>query len=419
MDLDWERSRYAWVVMGVLAVATVGFVLYSFVGTVVFGVFVYYASRPIYRRLGKRLGNRAVAASLSLVVVVLPVLLLLGYTAAIGLQEFSQLSDRVDLGALEGILAPYLDLAAVVEDPASLLRDPSVTDALRPFLDTLLASLGTVGNVLLHGFVVFALAYYLLKDGPRLRRWFERRFADENGVLTAYLSATDRDLSRVFSGNIANALFTAVLGALTYNLFNAFAPVGAQVPFPTLVGFLAGAASLVPVVGMKLVYVPVVGYLAGVQYFTADPVWWPVVAFFALSFVVVDTIPDLVIRPLISGGSLPSAHVNRQFPFLHLSLDGDGSLHVGLIMFSYIFGPILFGWYGLFLGPMLLVGITHFASLVLTELLRGVPIRPAAVDPGSLVGETPEATRPAVVDESPGDAAEPPSPPGTDPSADD
>jgi predicted PurR-regulated permease PerM len=388
MDLEWERSRYAWVLVGAAVALTIGFVVYSFVGTIVFGVFLYYASRPVYKRLLRRIGNRALAATLSIFVLALPVLLLLGYAVAIALQEFDRLSRTADLGALETALQPYLDVATVVDDPTTILDDPSVTDSLQPILDTVLSSLGLVGNGLLHAFIVFALAYYLLKDGARLRRWFERRFADGDGVLNAYLTAVDHDLHRVFSGNIANALFTAVLGAFAYNALVAFTPPAAAIPYPTLFGLLAGAASLVPVVGMKLVYVPVAGYLAGVQYLSADPVWWPVVAFVLLSFVVVDTIPDLIIRPLISGGS-PSARVDRTPPFVHLSLNGEGGLHVGLIMFAYIFGPILFGWYGLFLGPMALVAITHFAKLVLPELLAGERIVPVAVDPGALTNEPP------------------------------
>jgi predicted PurR-regulated permease PerM len=432
MDLAWERSRYAWGLVGMAAALTVGFVLYSFVGTIVFGVFVYYASRPVYRRLSRRVANRVVAATLSLIAVILPVLLLLGYAIAIGLQEFSRLDDRVDFGVREDVLAPYIDIATVFENPGSLLQDQNLTDSLRPILDTALTSLGTVGNGLLHGFIVFALAYYLLKDGARLRRWFERRFADSKGILTEYFTAVDRDLHRVFSGNIANALFTAVLGAVAYNTLASFVPPSAAIPYPTLIGLLAGAASLIPVVGMKLVYVPVAGYLAGVQYFAADPVWWPVVAFVLLSFVVVDTIPDLIIRPLISGGS-PSARVDTTPPFVHLSLSGEGGLHVGLIMFAYIFGPILFGWYGLFLGPMALVAITHFGLVVLPELLNGERLVPAAVDPSTMTdydpaaGETDdgaewtEAADPdveSVTAVESGDADGSP-PPGTDPSPDD
>ncbi len=48
--------------------------------------------------------------------------------------------------------------------------------------------------------------------------------------------------------------------------------------------------------------------------------------FLVLTIVVVDTIPDLVLRPYLSGERT----------------------HVGLLMLAYIFGPIVFGFYGLF-----------------------------------------------------------------------
>jgi hypothetical protein len=38
-------------------------------------------------------------------------------------------------------------------------------------------------------------------------------------------------------------------------------------------------------------------------------------------------------------------------------------------MFAYILGTLLFGWYGLFLGPMVLVFVTHFLRVVVPELL--------------------------------------------------
>jgi predicted PurR-regulated permease PerM len=185
----------------------------------------------------------------------------------------------------------------------------------------------------------------------------------------------------VFSGNIYNALFTGTLGALTYSLLDVAAPATASLPYPALVGLLAGAASLVPVVGMKLVYFPVAAYLFAAQYLSADPVFWVPTAFVLLSFVVVDTVPDLVVRPMVSG-QRPQVEYSLSPPSVRVRLAGEGGLHVGMIMFAYIFGPLLFGWYGLFLGPMLLVVVVHFARLVLPELLDGQRIQPFAVDPG-------------------------------------
>lgn len=388
MELD--RSRVAWGIVGLLLAATVVYVLHSFVGTFVFGLFIYYATRPVYRRAQRRIENPSLAAGTALTVVVLPVLLLLGYTIAIALQEFNRLQQTVDMGPFEQALGPYVNLSEVVSHPESILENPDLQNLLRDFADTAFQSLGLVGTGLLHLFIMLALAFYLLRDGPRLNRWFHRRFDDADGVLAAFLTAVDRDLYRVFSGNIYNALFTGTLGALAYSLLDVAAPASASIPYPALVGLLAGAASLVPVVGMKLVYFPVAIYLYGVQYLSPDPIYWVPTAFFLLSFVVVDTIPDLVVRPMVSG-QRPQVEYSLSPPSIRLRLSGDGGLHVGMIMFAYIFGPLLFGWYGLFLGPMILVVLVHFSKLVLPELLDGQRIQPYAVDP-SHVTEVPRSS---------------------------
>jgi len=181
----------------------------------------------------------------------------------------------------------------------------------------------------------------------------------------------------IFFGNILNAFMTGVIGAVAYNALNVFAPAGTAIPYPTLIGLLAGAASLVPIVGMKLVYFPVGGYMAAVAVFDGRPgLLWLTAAFVVVSFVVVDTIPDLVLRPYVSGRNL----------------------HVGMVMFAYIFGPLVFGWYGIFLGPMILVLVVHFGRLVLPELVSGVPIQPIAVDPTHMVEAPPTATADAETD---------------------
>jgi predicted PurR-regulated permease PerM len=414
MEAKPDRSRVAWTVLGLLLAGTLVYVAYSFVGTLVFGLFVYYATRPVYRRTRRRIPNRSLAAATALTVVVLPVLLLLAYTIAIALQEFNRLEQTVDFGPFEQALDPYVNLSEVVKHPESLLNDPDVQSLAGSLADTALQSLGLVGIGLLHLFVMVAIAFYLLRDGPRLSRWFHRRFDDADGVLGAFVAAVDRDLYRVFSGNIYNALFTGTLGALTYSLLDVAAPASASLPYPALVGLLAGAASLVPVVGMKLVYFPVALYLYGVQYVSAEPTFWVPTAFVLLSFVVVDTIPDLIVRPMVSG-QRPQVEYSVSPPSVRLRLSGEGGLHVGMVMFAYIFGPLLFGWYGLFLGPIALVVIVHFARLVLPELLDGERIQPYAVDPGHAGSvASPPGTDPGATGSSAGGPEPAPDPEGGD-----
>jgi predicted PurR-regulated permease PerM len=366
--VELSRYRVGWWSLGIALGAALLYVVYRFVGTFVFGVFIYYATRPIYRRLRRVIRPPSLAAAVSLFALALPALALVAYALSIALGELLQ---YVNGGALDPTRWPLVDqeLLDSIADPATILQlDPErylTTEGVRSLLASLGSAVDTVaflGVGAVHLFVMLALAFYLLRDGDRLSRWVVRKFGDERRVLETYGRAVDRDFKAIFFGNILNAVLTGSIGVLAYSILNVYAPPGLAIPAAPLVGLLAGVASLIPIVGMKLVYVPVALYLAVVGALTDPTGLWFVVLFAAISFVVVDTIPDLVLRPYVSGRSL----------------------HVGSLMIAYTFGPLLFGWYGIFLTPMLLVLVVHFARLVLPELLDGEPIKPYAVDPGTV-----------------------------------
>jgi predicted PurR-regulated permease PerM len=341
---DIDPGRVGLAGFGLLLALVVAFVVYSFLGVFVLGVFLYYATRPFHRRFDAYLPG-SVAATLSLLVLAVPVVVLVAYTATVGYSELAALAETTGVDALNGVV-PATNVTAAVQDPGSLLagRDPS------QLADVARAALGYLGLVFSSVFevvVAFTIAFYLLRDGGRLRGLLESyldRHSDalDGTRLDDYFDAIDADLETVFFGNILNALLIAVIGAVSYSVLNVFAPAAFDVPYPVLVGILAGAASLVPVVGMKIVYVPVVAYLGGLAAL-AGTGWNFVVAFAVVSVVVVDTVPDLALRPWVSGGDL----------------------HLGTVMFAYIFGPLVFGWYGLFLGPLVLVLVVHFYDVVL------------------------------------------------------
>ena len=341
---DVDPGRVGLAGFGLLLALVVAFVVYSFLGVFVLGVFLYYATRPFQRRFDAYLPG-SVAAALSLLVLAVPVVLLVAYTASVGYGELVALAETTGIDALDDLL-PAADVTAAVQDPGSLLASQNPGQ----LADVAQAALGYFGLVFSSVFdvvIAFTIAFYLLRDGGRLRSLLENYLdqhsdALDGGRLDDYSDAIDADLETVFFGNILNALLIAVIGAVSYSALNLFAPPAFDIPYPVLVGILAGAGSLVPVVGMKIVYVPVVAYLGGLAA-TSGAGWDFVVAFAVISVVVVDTIPDLALRPWVSGGDL----------------------HLGTVMFAYIFGPLVFGWYGLFLGPLVLVLVVHFYEIVL------------------------------------------------------
>ncbi|MEF8871366.1 MAG: AI-2E family transporter [Haloarculaceae archaeon] len=365
---QFDRSRAAWAGVGLALALVLAWVTITYLGTVVFGVFLYYATRPAHRRIEPRIGQPTVSALLALLALALPVVLLVAYTAAIALQELSVLADSIDLGPYESAIDPYLNVSTVVDNPETALNRVGDPQAVLDVLQSALSYLGLVGSGLLSLFIAFSIAFYLLRDAHRLAGYGEL-VADDRGMLEAYGRAVDRSLSSIYFGTILNAFLTGVIAAITYSLLNLMAPPGLSIPFPALVGVLAGAGSLIPVVGMKIVYVPLVLYLGGRAILDGTGLQF-VALVAAVSIVVVDLIPDFILRPFVSGRGL----------------------HTGTVMFAFILGPALFGWYGLFLGPLLLVLIAHFVRLVLPELLAGDRPESDRVEPEPTAGESETTT---------------------------
>lgn len=366
-----DRSRLAWWILGFVLGGALLFVLYSFVGTFVFGLFLYYATRPIYRRIRVRIRPASLAAAVALFVLALPALALVAYTGAVGVSELVRLTNE---GLFDLSRYPFTadQLAGLTDFEELLMLDPAAVtfEQFRRAVSSLGSAGGAVAFVgigLVHLFAMIALAFYLLRDDRNFSRWFRGRIADDRGVMEAFFAGVDRDFNNIFFGNILNAVLTGTIAVVAYSLLNLVAPPRIAIPAAGLVGLFAGVASLIPVVGMKLVYVPVTAYL-GVTSYLADPnTLWFTASFFAVSFVVVDTIPDLVLRPYVSGRHL----------------------HVGAVMIAYTLGPLLFGWYGIFLGPIVLVLVVNFARHVLPVLIAREPLVPYAVDPGVVAGGSP------------------------------
>ncbi|WP_424014197.1 AI-2E family transporter [Halorubrum xinjiangense] len=372
------RRRILFGIGGLGLVTAVVFVLIQFQATLIFTIFLYYASRPIYRKLenlslpsrlqGRRVPyRRQVLAMATIAIFLLPFLFLLTYTLVLVVPEIQRLAGGdgpgvAYLSALQsaqgsGLPGPLVGLeisdilALSPEEVVAILNDPAVQAWVEQMAATLTGSVGFIANAALHGFILLAGTYYMLTDGSRLVSWFLDNF-DESGVVESYAVAVDDELSSILFGNILNAFVTGIIGILVFSGYNLVAPGAVNVPFAPLAGALTGAGSLIPVVGMKIVYLPI-GAILAIAAVTSGQAsaFGFVVLFLALAFVVVDTIPDFLIRPYVSG--------NRT--------------HVGLLMFAYILGPIAFGFYGIFLGPILLVFLAEFFRTIASYVLTGRP----------------------------------------------
>jgi predicted PurR-regulated permease PerM len=380
-----DRSRVGWLAVTVVLGGVVLAFLLAFIGTFVLGLFFYYAVRPLFRRVKDRIGSRDAAASVTLLVVVVPSVV---FAAWAGLVAFEELFAFAGPELTETVVARLpvdpRTLFAGTEGPTELAGQLGDLQQFQQYLLTGLGALGTVATGLLHVTLASAFAFFLLRDGDRLARWFRNGIAGPESAAYIYLRTVDRELQTVYFGNVLTALVVVGLAFLLYNGYNLVAPAPVGLPAPTLLALLTGVGTFIPLVVGKVVYLPATGYLLIRAAAAEQSVLWAPLVFLVASFFLVDLLPQTFLRPYLAGRTL----------------------HTGLVLFSYILGVALFGWYGLFLGPLLAVLVVHFAKLVLPEVVHGDPVRPANRSPID-IGIDP------LVDS--GDGGEPPAPSGSAP----
>jgi len=367
MSLPDRNSVFWWLYVAVLAGAA-AFIAHSFVGIFVLGLFGYYATRPIADGFERITGSKRLAAPLSVLAVLLPVLLLSLYA---GIRVFQQVRRLVDDAVVSTLAARIFGEGAVesLEEFSieSLLRNPPSfgqgTDvSFGQLLEQTLGVLDAVFGLLILLALVVTLSYALLEYDGVISEGFVRLVGEETTVYS-YAAAVDADLESIFFGNLLFVLAMSVIATTTYALTNFLAPSGLRVPMVFTLGVLTGITSLIPLVVSKVIYIPIVGFLAATAAQQGGGQYAFVGGVLVVYFLVLDILPQSFIQPYISG---------REFNMI-------------VLLFAYILGPILFGWYGFFLLPIVFVLLLEMIRIVLPELLRGEPI-----DPDSKPGAEPE-----------------------------
>ena len=367
---EFDRRRAGWWLVAAGVVAIVGLFFLSFVGTFVFGLFVYYGARPVNRWIQSRVDSRAVAATITLLFIVLPTLALLGYTGIVAFREFTAVVGPDAVGTvLERLPGNQQSIAGALQNLPQLASQLGQISGVQQGLITALGVLGTISNGLLHLTLALTFAFFLYRDGHRLQAWCRAEVGGHDTAAYSYLAGVDADLEVVYFGNVLTVLAVTIGSIVVYNGYNVLAPTTLPLPFPTLLAVLTGLATFVPLVVGKIVYVPAATYLVwrAVQAGTGLLVY--PIAFLAVAFLLLDLIPQSIVRPYISGQTM----------------------HEGAVLFAYILGAALFGWYGLFLGPFLLVIVIQFANVVLGDLIRGRPLSPAPTETTTLGTDPTEA----------------------------
>ena len=341
------RPNLKWWIAGLIVFGIIAAVAFIFLPWVVLGLFIYYVARPINRRIGTRIRSENLSAAITLLLIVVPIVLFLGVFLSIAVgqlfafaasQEATQLLQQlpINVGTIPNDPNQLLDTATTT------LKNPSVQSALTGAQ----AFVGAAASSVFMMFLSLLLGFFLLVNDERLARWGKQQILGNDTLSIDYLAAIDEGLNSIYFGYTLTIFVIMILTAIIYNVFNFFAPGNLLIPVTIMLAVITGIFTLVPLVGRSVVYLAIAAVLA-VEAIQQDPtsLWYPIV-FFLFMTLAFDNVVRTYIRPYLSG---------KMF-------------HLSLVMFAYLLGPSLFGWYGIFLGPLLMVIVVQFLQVVVPGL---------------------------------------------------
>jgi predicted PurR-regulated permease PerM len=359
-----------WLIFGVAIVVLLLWIMRPFLDVFIYAIFLYYITRPIKHWLGRYIKNEPLLVLVSLLLLALPIVLIISYTLLVGL---SQLMALVQSHGLTGVI-PSGPLANLTTTFSGLQQNVSsgnldignitqqdwfrtlsgYSGSLPTIQAVLLAMGGTIADIAFKGFIIFFVAFALLKDDHRLKEWVEKTFPylveEHHRLFARYMKGVDTDLQKIFFSNLLSIVFFAIIAVVSYHLLNLFAPPSLQIPSPILLGILTGVSALIPIIGMWLVVGPLTLYLI-VNALLAGTFFANIGLFifmFLFIFIFVTTLPGFVVGPYLA----------------------RGNINTGLLMFAYIIGPLVFGITGIFIGAIVLVLLTNYFHIVLPEFSR-------------------------------------------------
>lgn len=351
-----ERTGQAqWILLG-LATAIAGYLTWKmvqpFLSVLIWSGVLAILFFPVHAKLLGRLRRPALAATLTLLVVLATVVIPLGLAGTAVAAELTRIA-----GNAREVLAPYLqdpNYAGRLQGALDWLRERTGIDTtlspekigevmanasqvvLRGTVNVLGGVFGVVAKLLL---VLFTL-FYLFRDGEKIRAALPGLLPLEPSEAEALLARTGEIIHASVGGSLIIAVLQGALGGIMFAILG--------LPAALVWGVVMTLLSLLPLVGAFLVWIPAAAFLA------IEGRWVAALVLAVWGGLVMGTV-DNVLRPKLVGQRT--------------------RMHELTVFFSVLGGISFFGMLGFLVGPVV-VAITR----ALFEVFRrgGSPLAVAA-----------------------------------------
>jgi predicted PurR-regulated permease PerM len=305
-----------------------------------FGGILAVVAQPLYVRLRRLLRSEVAAALLVIIAMCLMIIIPLTVFVVFLYNEASMIVQSVGSqlgnGNMGELVTRHVPEAYRAYTKDFIVDTQSVVQSVAAYISRNLPGLfANVFEATLDFVMVMFSAYYLLKDGPKLRKAVIELSplgsADDESVISKLLKA----VSAVVNGVVVIAVLKAVLTSFFFWLFG--------VPQPVFWGAVGAFAAFLPVVGIGVVTAPAIVYLF------LDGHVWNAVWLTVVSVGIIGTV-DNFLQPLL--------------------VESQIKIHPLLVLLSVMGGLSFYGFSGFILGPLTLA-----VTLALLDIYRRLYVK--------------------------------------------
>lgn len=334
-DFREKYWRYSLIVLILGLGAIVASELYLFMGGVLGAVTIYILLRGQMRRLTARGWRRSVAATVLLVEAVVVFLIpvtLMGWMFVDRIQEF--VADP------QAVVGPLRRLAALVAQRTGydVLHGDNFSSLVAVMTRLAQSVVGGIVDFGINLVVLLFVLYFMLVGGPRMEAYCRRLLPFSEPVAAQVLHEVRTIVRSNAIGLPLLALAQGVVAYVGYVVFRA--------PEPLLWGLVSCVATIIPVVGTLLVWLPLALYLALTGH-------WGAAVGLGLYGVIVIAQTDNVVRMLLQ----------RRM----------ADTHPLVTVFGVAVGLPLFGFMGVIFGPLVLALLLFCIDLFKRCYVDGLP----------------------------------------------
>lgn len=289
-----------------------------------------YISFPVYRYIYFKLKNKKLSSLITIIAIILivliPSILILNSLVRESVTFYGSLSKYLSSEESTKQVTNYVyeKLGVTIDLPQIAQK---ATETLVNFAGT---TLQEIPKRALEIFILLVITYYLLIHSEEIKEVIKKYIPVQKDKKEKLVQVIESVTSAVVFGTIMTAVIQGIIATVGYTIF--------QAPNPFLLGILTIISALLPFIGTMIV-------------------WVPVSAFMIINGVMIGSALQigLGIGLILYGIFIISTIDNFVRPYL---ISGKTHIHPLIILLGVIGGVNLFGFVGLFLGPIILALFT-------------------------------------------------------------